>query len=92
VRVVITGFLEDIPLQIKALKDYLGASDVTSAERLAHTIKGAAANLGGEALRAVAFEMEKSAKAGDLAAVSVRLPDLEKRFEQLKQSMEKEQP
>ena len=65
-RTVIEGFLEDIPQQIEALRGYLEAGDAAGAERQAHTIKGASANVGGEALRAVAFEMEKAGKAGDL--------------------------
>ena len=76
-RTVVEGFLEDIPKQIEALKGYLEAGDAARAERQAHTIKGASANVGGEALRAVAFEMEKAGKTGDLESVTARLPELE---------------
>ena len=78
-RKVVEGFLKDIPKQIEALKACLEAGDAARAERQAHTIKGASANVGGEALRAVAFEMEKAAKAGDLGSVTARLPELEDR-------------
>ena len=76
-RTVTEGFLDDIPRQIEALRGYLEAGDAPGAERQAHTIKGASANVGGEALRAVAFEMEKAGKAGDLDAVEARMADLE---------------
>jgi CheY-like chemotaxis protein/HPt (histidine-containing phosphotransfer) domain-containing protein len=89
---VIAGFLEDIPQQILALKGSLEAGDAAATERQAHTIKGAAANLGGEALGEVAGEMEKAAQAGDLAAVAARVPELEKRFTQLRQRMQGEGP
>ncbi|MFO7534390.1 MAG: response regulator [Kiritimatiellia bacterium] len=89
-RMIVKEFLTDIPAQIETLKSYLKADDAASAERQAHTIKGASANLGGEALRAVAFAMEKAAGAGDLAAVSARLAGLESQFERLKAAMEKE--
>jgi CheY-like chemotaxis protein/HPt (histidine-containing phosphotransfer) domain-containing protein len=86
-RTVVGGFLGDIPRQIKALQDFLKTGDVPGAERQAHTIKGASANVGGEALRAVAFEMEKAAKAGDLESVAARLPELDNHFARLKESM-----
>jgi CheY-like chemotaxis protein/HPt (histidine-containing phosphotransfer) domain-containing protein len=87
-RTVVGGFLEDLPKLIKALKGYLEAGDVPGTERQSHTIKGASANMGGEALRKVAFEMEKAAKAGDLKSVAARLPELEIQFARLKTAME----
>jgi len=87
--IIIASFLQDIPLQIQALKDFLGSGDVSGAERQAHTIKGAAANIGGEALRAVAFEMEKHGKAGDLAAVKSGMNELEQQFERLREVLQK---
>jgi two-component system sensor histidine kinase/response regulator len=86
-RTVIEAFLDDVPKQIEALRGYLKTGDAPGAERQAHTIKGASANLGGEALRAVAFGMEKAAKAGDLEYVTARLPELEKQFARLKGEM-----
>ncbi len=87
-RTVIEAFLDDLPKQIEALRGYLEMGDATSAERQAHTIKGASANLGGEALRAVAFEMEKAGKAGNLEYVMAHLPELETQFARLREAME----
>jgi len=87
-RAVIEAFLGDVPKQIAALRGYLDAGEAASAVRQTHTIKGASANLGGEALRAVAFEMEKAAKAGHLEYVKAHLPELENQFIRLKQAME----
>ena len=86
---VVEAFLNDIPRQIGTLQGCLEAGDAPGAERQAHTIKGASANVGGEALRAVAFEMEKTARAGDLEAVNVRMTELKTQFEKLKQAMKK---
>ena len=58
------------------------------AEQQSHRIKGASANVGGEALREAAFEMEKAGRAGDMEALMSRLPDLTQRFTQLKEAME----
>jgi len=87
---VIESFLQDIPLQIKALRGYLESGDAQKSERQAHTIKGASANIGGEALRATAFEMEKSAGAGNLSAAMAAMADLEAQFDRLKAAMEKQ--
>ena len=86
-RTIVGGFLEDVPRQIEVLKGYLEVGDAASAERQAHTIKGASANLGGEALRVVAFEMEKAGKAGNLEAVKAHLPELVNQFALLKEAM-----
>ena len=89
-RTVIQGFIQDIPLQIKALRGYLDAGDGEKAQRQAHTIRGASANVGGEALRAAAFEMEKAARTGNLNAARAGVDDLEAQFERLKVAMEKQ--
>ena len=46
-KMVIEGFLKDIPLQITALKGYLDAGDTEAETKQAHIIKGASANVGG---------------------------------------------
>lgn len=42
-------FLQDIPRQIEALRGFLEVAAGVGAERQAHTIKGAAANVSGKA-------------------------------------------
>ncbi len=74
---VTEAFLSDMPGQIQALKDFLEQGDARSFGRQAHSIKGAAATVGGERLRKVAWEMEKAADAGDLDTVNARIADLE---------------
>jgi CheY-like chemotaxis protein len=87
-REVVAGFLGDIPKQIESLKSYLQASDAEGAERQAHTIKGAAAVVGGDVLRNLAFRLEEASKAGDLATVAGSLGELVDQFARLKQAME----
>jgi CheY-like chemotaxis protein/HPt (histidine-containing phosphotransfer) domain-containing protein len=81
---IIAVFIEDIPRQIKLMKGYLVTGDASSVERQAHTIKGASANVGGEVLRMLAAELENLGKAGDLDAIKVRMPDVEKQFDRLR--------
>ncbi|MEO1347400.1 MAG: PAS domain S-box protein [Cyanobacteria bacterium J06635_15] len=81
-------FLEDTPSDIQAMQAYLAAGDVLNVTYKAHGIKGTAANVGGEVLRAVAFEMEKAAKAGDINSVWRYMPDIETQFARLKVAIE----
>ena len=90
VKTVVAAFLEDAPRQIAGLKQALAEGDLTRAHRQAHTLKGAAANLGAGRLRQAALEMEKFGKdsglptAEVLAQILAKLPDLETEFELLK--------
>ena len=86
-RVVVEGFLEDIPDQIVALQHFVDEKDAAGSERQAHLIKGAAANVGGHQLRALAFEMENSGKTGDLEAIANRMDELSRQFLRLKDAM-----
>ena len=88
-RKLISGFLLDTPPIIDALRHDLAAGDATSSERQAHSIKSAAAIVGGERLRAVAFEMEQSAHEGQMSEASARMNELDAEFARLKQEMEK---
>ena len=80
---IILCFLEDIPNQISALKNYLNANDSTGAVRTVHSIKGAAANIGGDALWALALDIERDGKLGDLASVQSKVAKLEETFAEL---------
>ncbi len=86
-RIVVEGFLEDTPRLIAALSKSLAAGDARGAILGAHTIRGASATVCGEAVRAVAWEMEKAATAGDLDAVEARIPQLESEFGRLSVAM-----
>lgn len=83
-RSVIETFLEDMPLQIAALRDFIEAGEAEQAERQAHTIKGAAANVGGEVLRGAAAAMEKSAARGDIDSLGSAVAELEGHFHALR--------
>jgi len=84
---IIAGFLEDIPKRIHALKKHLDQGDAGSAGGQAHAIKGAAANVGGMTMSAVAFEMEKAGNAGRREELAALMPELERQFDLLKTSM-----
>jgi len=89
-RLIVSTFLQDVPEQLKVLRSCLAAGDAPGVQLRAHTIKGASANLGAEALRAVALEMEMAAKAGNLAGAPAQLAKLEIQFVRLQQAIPKE--
>jgi PAS domain S-box-containing protein len=86
--VVFGAFLEDLPRQIQALKQFVADGDDAGSARQAHSIRGASANVGGESLRKLAGEMEKAADAGDWHAVITRMDELELQFSLLKDAIE----
>jgi CheY-like chemotaxis protein/HPt (histidine-containing phosphotransfer) domain-containing protein len=84
---ILGDFLEDVPRNVIALKDALDNGDARSVQLRAHTIKGQSANVGGEALRKTAFEIEKAGEAGDLETVKRQMTELEAQFDRLKEAM-----
>ncbi len=82
------GFLEDVPRRIEELKGLVEAGDAKGAERQAHSIKGASATVGGEALSNWAAKLEKACEDGDMETVRASLGKLQDQFEWLKKAME----
>jgi signal transduction histidine kinase/CheY-like chemotaxis protein/HPt (histidine-containing phosphotransfer) domain-containing protein len=92
VKDIIAGFLKDMPKQLQSLKSHIDRRDAGAAGKQAHTIKGAAANAGGMALSAVAGEMEKAGKAGQLEEIAALMPELKRQFNRLRTRMREEKP
>lgn len=86
-RKIIAGFLEDMPRQLAVLFSYIDAGDLRAVERQAHTMKSAAANVGGELLCEAAVVLEKAAQAGDMNAVRSIMTDVQTQFEALQKEM-----
>jgi len=85
---IVTGFLDDMPRQIDALKTHAGSGDATQVGLQAHTIKGAAASVGGMALSAVALRLEQAGKAGQLDTVAALVSELDQQFVLLRTHMQ----
>ena len=83
-REILEAFLEDIPREIDSLTAAVAVGNTPTVELLAHTIKGAAGNVGSEGLRSAAFEMESAAKKGDLSGAQALLKSIRQEFEHLK--------
>jgi HPt (histidine-containing phosphotransfer) domain-containing protein len=86
-QVVFAVFLEDLPRQIQALQDLVDSGDTAGCARQAHSIRGAAASVGGERLRGVALTMEEAGDSGNLQFVAARMNDLHLEFSRLRDAM-----
>ncbi|HEY2013848.1 MAG TPA: response regulator, partial [Bryobacteraceae bacterium] len=80
---VVQGFLEDLPTQLRLLRQQFADGDAVSTRRQAHALKGAAANLSAGRLRAMAFQAEQAAMSGQLAKLAEILPMVEGEAEEL---------
>ncbi|MDY6986797.1 MAG: response regulator [Thermodesulfobacteriota bacterium] len=77
-------FLEDIPSQLRKLKQAVEDQDASLVEQCAHAIKGASANIGADALKGAAHEMERAGKDRDMGKAHFLVRKLEGRFEELR--------
>jgi HPt (histidine-containing phosphotransfer) domain-containing protein len=85
---LVHGFLADMPSQLCILRKQLEDGDAPGARRQAHKLKGAAANLSADALRAVAFQAEQAASAGQLNRLAELPPAMEGEFERVKTALQ----
>ncbi len=85
---MLSAFLGDVPSQLNNLRRRLAEADAPGARSQAHTLKGAAATAGAEALRAVAMEMERAGTAGQLDRCREKLPRAWEEFERFRLAVE----
>jgi HPt (histidine-containing phosphotransfer) domain-containing protein len=69
-------FSVTIPEQLEAMDRALSAANAEELVRLAHSIKGAAANLDAAEMRGAAMGVEKLAEAGELEAAGAEIQKL----------------
>jgi len=86
-RQIAEVFLKDAPEQMLSLKDAIQKGDATLAERLAHTLKGASANVGANVLQELAAQMEITGKEGDLNRAQKLLETTMREYETLKRNI-----
>jgi CheY-like chemotaxis protein/HPt (histidine-containing phosphotransfer) domain-containing protein len=86
--IVLRGFLEDAPSQLKNLSMRLNAADAAGARAQAHMLQGAAATVAAEGLHAIALAIERAGIAGQLNHCGELLPLAVKEFERFKSTLE----
>jgi CheY-like chemotaxis protein len=86
----VTGrFLSDMPLQLAALSQAVLRADMKAVSLVAHSIKGAAANVGAPGVTETARRIEQQAKAGDLDGAGSMLPMLTASFENTREALDR---
>ncbi|MEW6594081.1 MAG: Hpt domain-containing protein [Thermodesulfobacteriota bacterium] len=76
-------FRQSARADLEKIKAGAAGSDPVAMGEAAHSIKGAAASLGVEAVRVAAYGIEKAGRSGDLAGAMQHLSSLERLLGQL---------
>ena len=84
---VVALFLSDTPKLLGSLEEALNNGDAKTAERLAHSLKGSAATIGGQALGETMGICEALGREGKLDELKTRLPDLYEQYRKLCQEL-----
>jgi len=77
VKTVLCAFMQDLPRQVEELRELCARRDIPAAERQAHSIKGACANVGAMYARDLAFKAERAAHTADVAQLAHLIDALE---------------
>ena len=81
---ILKSFGANLETQLSAIRVAVEAQDLTAIARAAHALKGAAANLSAEPLRAACLSLETAAKAQDMAGASSSAAAIEKAAQALR--------
>lgn len=76
VEEILNEFMLDLPEQVEQFERVLAEEDPYQVGRHSHQIKGMAANVGAEALRELAYELEKAGDAGDMELIRRKVSTL----------------
>lgn len=88
-REIVGIFLDDTPQRIAELDECLASGDTKRFTRAAHSIKGSSANVGANALRAVAEQLEHKSHAEGLGDVTALIAEVQARFAEAKGELER---
>jgi HPt (histidine-containing phosphotransfer) domain-containing protein len=83
------AFIDQMPEQLAALAAAIRNADAPAARMAAHSIKGAAANVGCETVREVAHLMEQLGESGALAQASEVMQEVAASFEAVKPAIQR---
>jgi two-component system sensor histidine kinase/response regulator len=86
-REVVEDFLQSTPQILARLRQALADGDAIQARLEAHSLKGSAQTLGGEALAWAAQQLEEAAKEGEFSETPTLWKQIENGFHQLEQRL-----
>ena len=82
-------FLNYAPEQLQILDEAINKGDVKAVEREAHSLKGAAGNLGAKDIANLSLKLELSGRTGDLAGTKEMIGNLKTEFKHLEKYINK---
>ena len=85
---LVTDFLDHAPRAIQDLSRAAAEGDAAQLERLAHTLRGVAQTMGGEALGAICAEIEARANEGDLSRTESLVREAEERLAEFRKALD----
>ncbi len=91
-RKILTDFREDYGNTVEEIKDKLDEGDINTAERLTHTIKGVAGNIGADFLLKKATDLEATIKNEDTEKYKEGLENLESAVKSIMDSLKALKP
>ena len=91
-REVRNAFLAEVPPRLDVLTRALAAEDAPAVRLVAHSIKGAAMDLGAKRLAGAAAAVEHAAQAGDFAAARAAAPSVAEAFVELADALRRAFP
>jgi HPt (histidine-containing phosphotransfer) domain-containing protein len=80
---VLSLFTADVPGRLARLRDALQAADAPAIQRLAHSVKGSAGNIGARALFDISRQLDDAGKAGDLQGAAALVALLEAEYQRV---------
>jgi signal transduction histidine kinase/DNA-binding response OmpR family regulator/HPt (histidine-containing phosphotransfer) domain-containing protein len=87
VQKVITAYVDDVPQQLRTLRDAIAGADADGVRRIAHTLKSASANVGADALAAMCKAMEHLGRSDSTEGAGAILVDMEQEFQAVRYSL-----
>ena len=82
-------FLDDAPNRIEQMQQHLKEEDLAGLELQAHSLKGAAMNIGGKGLQKVAFEIEVAARNRELDRAGELVAEILEEFKRFKKTLDR---
>jgi len=86
-RVVLAGFLHDLPHQLTLIRQGLDRHDADALRIQAHTLRGASATVSAYRLQEIASAMEHTLSAGDLDGCAVLYGDARDAFDDFRMAV-----
>lgn len=86
---IVHDFLNQIHLNLDALKQSLDKKDGVQVKKVAHIIKGASGNVGAVALQEIAEKIETAGSSGDLAKAQLHFTEFNNQIVVFKNELER---